>query len=98
MNVISFLYELLFDPKRKKRGINAPELFHSDDFLRPNYSNPRVCPKCSIEAKTNKEAAEIFGLRTVNGTQSIQSWCRICRNEKDEPKALDDINQKEMGI
>ena len=98
MNVISFLYELLFDPKRRKRKINRPELFHSDDFLRPNHSNPRICPKCQVKAKTNKEAVEIFGLRTVNNIQSIQSWCRVCRNDKDKVDIPEDTSQKKMKI
>tara|TARA_B100000700_G_C14233883_1_gene484921 strand:+ start:42 stop:332 length:291 start_codon:yes stop_codon:yes gene_type:complete len=84
MNIVSFLYELLFDPKRKKRRRNNPELFHTDDFLRPDYPNIRACPKCNIQAKTNKEAAKIFGLRNIKGFTSIQSWCIKCRNSKDD--------------
>ena len=97
MNVISFLYELLFDPKRKKKKKNNPELFHSDDFLRPNHPNFRICPKCSIESNTNKEAAKIFGLRNINNHTTIQSWCIKCRNNKDYKKN-DERNQEEIKV
>lgn len=97
MNVISFLYELLFNPRRKNRKKINPELFHSDDFLRPNHPNIRTCPKCNIEASTNKEAVEIFGYRNIKGSASIQSWCTECRNNKDN-KNLEKNNQREIDI
>ena len=75
MNVISFLYELLFDPKRKKKKKNNPELFHSDDFLRPNHPNFRICPKCSIESNTNKEAAKIFQKKVDKKLFNIIAVC-----------------------
>ena len=98
MNIISFLYELLFNRKRKKNKNNNPELFHSDDFLRPGHLNARKCPKCNIEARTNKEATEIFGIRTADGKPSIQSGCRKCRNDKDESQTLKSDNQEEIDI
>ena len=98
MNIISFLYELLFNRKRKKNKNNNPELFHSDDFLRPHHLNPRKCPKCNVEARTNKEATEIFGMRTSNGKPSIQSWCRKCRNKHDESETSPTNNQKKIDI
>ena len=98
MNMISFLYELLFNRKRKKNKNNNPELFHSDDFLRPDHLNPRKCPKCYIEARTNKEITEIFGIRTVDGKPSIQSWCRKCRSDRNESKVPKSENQEEIDI
>ena len=98
MNVISFLYKLLFGYKRKKRKGNNPELFHSDNFLRPNHPNNRACPKCNIEAKTNREAAEIFGIRNTDGFSSIQSWCTNCRNEKKNNQVSREKTQSKMDL
>ena len=98
MNLISYLYELLFNRKRKITVNTDPELFHSDDFLRPDHLNIRKCPKCNVEAITNKEATEIFGIRTFNGKPSIQSWCKKCRNKHDEFEASSKNNQKKIDI
>ena len=98
MNIISFLYELLFSPKRKKRRMTNPELFHSDRFLRSDHSNYRVCPKCNVEAKTNKEAVDTFGLRVANGRSSIQSWCKNCRNDSKDSPILKSSNQEKIDL
>ena len=98
MNIISFLYQLLFNQKPRKKNSMEPELFHSDNYLRPMHENIRKCPKCHIEAKTNKEALEIFGSRTVGGKPSIQSWCRKCRNDKNEKKNIFTDKQQEIDI
>jgi len=81
MSVVSFIYELLFNRKRKKKQDLDLELFHSDDFLRPDHINIRKCPKCKVEAENNKQATEIFGIRHIKGKAAIQSWCRECRND-----------------
>ena len=98
MNVISFLYQLLFNRKRKENQNTNPELFHSDNFLRPDHTNIRKCPNCNAVAKTNKEATEVFGIRTVNGKTSIQSWCRKCRNKDDEDRVSTANNQEKIDI
>jgi len=81
MRITSFLYRLLFDAKRQPKIRKQEELFHTDDFLRPNKINYRKCPKCSKEAKTNKDIVVVFGTRISNGKPSLQSWCKSCRNE-----------------
>ena len=98
MDVISFLYELLFDSKGRKKKRNNPELFHTDDFLRPHHPNPRICPKCNAQAETNKDAAEIFGLRNINGRYSIQSWCTRCRNSNVDCEELNKNKQEEIKV
>tara|TARA_Y100000588_G_C13531492_1_gene617992 strand:+ start:185 stop:475 length:291 start_codon:yes stop_codon:yes gene_type:complete len=92
MNAISFIYELLFNRKRKKR--QSLELFHSDEYLRPDHINHRNCPKCKTLVSSNKEAAEIFGLRYINGKPVLQSWCRKCRNDKNSQNELN-LNPQE---
>ncbi len=84
MKIISFLYRLLFDTKTQPKIKDQEELFHTDDYLRPDKINYRKCPKCKEEAKTNKEVIRFFGRRTVNGKLSTQSWCKNCRKETDK--------------
>tara|TARA_B100001146_G_C16053628_1_gene379005 strand:+ start:266 stop:568 length:303 start_codon:yes stop_codon:yes gene_type:complete len=85
MKIISFLYKLLFDTKRQPKLKNQEELFHSDDYLRPDKINYKQCPKCKNEAKTNKEVVNLFGRMTVNGKPYIQSWCKNCRKDTEKP-------------
>lgn len=37
------------------------------------------CPNCKMVAKNMDEVEKLFGFRTHNGKQSIQSWCIECR-------------------
>ncbi len=84
MKVISFIYKLLFNRTNKKSISESPELFHSDQYLRPDHKNYRQCPQCKTEAKTNKEIIDIFGVKNMNRGPSFQSWCRECRNNQSE--------------
>ena len=74
----------MFNSKKNVEEESQAELFHSDDYLRPDTINYRKCPNCSSEAKTNKDVVEVFGIRRVNGRPSIQSWCKNCRADKEE--------------
>ena len=90
MKVVSFLYKLLFDIDKSNDDVKAPELFHSDIYLRPEHSNFKTCPKCGIATKTNGELVKKFGFKLVNGKNILQSWCKECRNSKnnlDESKS-----------
>ena len=78
----SFIYKLLFDRISKDSKLLIPELFHSDQFLRPNHINYRACPQCNAKAKTNKQIIDIFGVKSYYKYRSFQSWCRSCRKSK----------------
>ena len=92
MKILSFIYKLLFDRKNNQKDSSTPELFHSDNYLRPDYENYRKCPKCMVEAKTNKEIVDIFGVMHINSKPKFQSWCRKCRNEEKNDKFNDNEN------
>ena len=47
--------------------------------------------KKKIEAKTNKEIIDLFGVKNLKGGPSFQSWCRECRN-----KHSDDISKNNL--
>ena len=98
MKIISFLYQLLFNKKRTTHSNEEPELFHSDEYLRPEHQNVHRCPKCKIEATTNKEAIDIFGVRTHNSKPSIQSWCRTCRNNDNDNVTSLNSSQEKINI
>ena len=98
MKIISFLYKLLFNKKRTTLSDEEPELFYSDDYLRPEHENFHRCPKCKIEANTNKEAIDMFGVRTHNGKPSIQSWCRTCRNNDKDNITSPNSSQEKINI
>ena len=51
----SFIYRLLFNRISKDSKQLIPELFHTDQFLRPNYTNYKFCPQCNAKAETNKQ-------------------------------------------
>ncbi len=38
------------------------------------------CPNCQIVANTGEEVEKLFGFRTHNGKQIVQSWCVECRS------------------
>ena len=59
----SFIYRLLFDRISKDSKLLNPELFHTDQFLRPNHTNYKFCPQCKTKAETNKEIVDIFGVK-----------------------------------
>lgn len=41
---------------------------------------PHTCPNCKkVTATTAAELLELFGIRTVSGKATNQSWCRNCR-------------------
>ena len=98
MSIISFIYRLLFSKNKKYTDKNQSELFHSDDYLRPDSVNYRKCPNCSTEAKTNREVVEIFGIRTIDGKPKLQSWCRVCRNEKEHTENNSPSYQEKINI
>ena len=98
MKIISFLYQLLFKKTTTTPLNDEPELFHSDEYLRPGHENMHRCPKCKIEAKTNKEAIDIFGVRRHKGNPSIQSWCRTCRNNEKENISKPNSLQEKINI
>ena len=78
----SFIYRLLFERISKDSKLLIPELFHTDQFLRPNHKNYKFCPQCKTKAETNKEIIDIFGVKTSIKYRSFQSWCRLCRKSK----------------
>ena len=67
---MSFIYKLLFNRTNKQFDSNDPELFHSDKYLRPDHKNYKQCPHCKIEAKTNKEIIDLFGVKNLKGAPS----------------------------
>ena len=79
MKEISFLYRLLFNREKNHYNIQHLELFHSDNYLRPNHPNYKLCPKCNLVATNNKEVVDQFGFKNVNGKLNTQSWCKHCR-------------------
>ena len=78
----SFIYKLLFNRISKDSKLLMPELFHTDQFLRPNHINYRACPRCNAKAKTNKQIIDVFGVKSYHKYRSFQSWCRSCRESK----------------
>tara|TARA_Y100001934_G_scaffold52017_1_gene63532 strand:+ start:613 stop:912 length:300 start_codon:yes stop_codon:yes gene_type:complete len=94
MKVTSFIYQLLFDRNPKKSNTNTQELFHTDSYLRPNHENYRECPKCSVNATTNKEIIDLFGTVNVNNNLKFQSWCRKCRNNDKDNNKNDKIDMQ----
>lgn len=40
---------------------------------------PHRCPKCGVEAKTEKELESLFGYRNIGGGLTNQSHCKKCR-------------------
>jgi len=99
MKIISFIYKLLFNRTNKQLDAGAPELFHSDQYLRPDHKNYRQCPNCKTEATTNKEIVDLFGIKNLKKGLSFQSWCRECRNKHSEatPK-VESAKQNEIDI
>ena len=91
MKIISFIYKLLFNRADKKSDSQEPELFHSDKYLRPDHKNYKQCPHCKIEAKTNKEIIDLFGIKNLDKGPSFQSWCRECRNKQDDGSFKKDV-------
>ena len=99
MKIISFIYKLLFNRNRKESNQNNPELFHTDNYLRPNHGNYRECPKCKVGATTNKEIVDLFGIVNINNKPKFQSWCRKCRNEqKNNVKKNKKDNQNKIKL
>ena len=82
----SFIYKLLFNRTSKDSKLLIPELFHTDQFLRPDHINYKFCPRCNTKAKTNKQIIDMFGVKTSIMYRSFQSWCRMCRKSKDNKK------------
>ena len=78
----SFIYRLLFNRTSKDSKLSIPELFHTDQFLRPNYTNYKFCPRCNVKAETNKQIIDIFGVKDSINYRSFQSWCKSCRKSK----------------
>ena len=40
------------------------------------------CPKCSKEATSRQEIEKKFGFRNMDGIMRPQSWCRMCRSDR----------------
>ena len=99
MKIISFIYKLLFNRKNKQSNSDDLELFHSDQYLRPDHKNYKQCPHCKIEAKTNKEIVDLFGVKKLKGGPSFQSWCRECRNTHTDDIAHEkSLKQKKIDL
>ena len=78
----SFIYKLLFNRISEESRLLDPELFHSDNYLRPDYINYKYCPKCESKAETNREIVDIFGVKKISKVSYFQSWCKTCRNSQ----------------
>ena len=91
MKIISFIYKLLFNRTNKQFDSDDPELFHTDKYLRPDHKNYKQCPHCKIEAKTNKEIIDLFGVKNLKRGPSFQSWCRECRNKHSDEISKNDL-------
>ena len=72
MGIVSFIYKLLFNQDKKDAGLNNPELFHSDNYLRPKHTNYRKCPNCNVEVNTNVSIVDVFGIKNVNGKMELK--------------------------
>mgnify|MGYP001140101642 CR=1 FL=1 len=98
MRILSFIYKLLFNRNSSKKNNTNHELFQSDEYLRPNHENYKDCPRCKVQAKTNKEVIDKFGLMEINGNTYIQSWCRNCRKNKDNVELSKIDQQQEIEL
>lgn len=95
----SFIYKLLFNRTSKESRLLEPELFHSDNYLRPDYENHKYCPKCESKAETNREIIDMFGVKKISKVSYFQSWCRICRNKQtNRSKQEVDYSQRSIEI
>ena len=65
---------------------DSPTLFNVREYERPGYTNYKKCPNCGIEAETNKEIKNLFGLMNVGGHTYSQSWCKQCRKASAQEK------------
>ena len=83
-------------PKEKRE--EKLELFNVSKYDRPGYSNYKKCPHCGVEANTNDEVKNIFGLMNVGGHVYFQSWCKECRNSKDSLDPSNDETQEKIDI
>ena len=76
--ILTFFKNIKGSEKRSKRALT---LFDTSEYERPGYINYKRCPQCKIEANTNREAKNIFGLMNIRGHIYIQSWCKECRKK-----------------
>ena len=81
MNLLSKILDF-FKREEKLDREQKLELFDLSEYDRPGYLNYKKCPNCNLEAKTNKEVQDLFGVMCVKGHAYIQSWCRKCRSIK----------------
>ena len=81
MNLLSKILDF-FKREEKLEREQKLELFDLSEYDRPGYLNYKKCPNCNLEAKTNKEVQDLFGVMRVKGHAYIQSWCRKCRSIK----------------
>ena len=65
---------------------NVPELFSTKEFNNNEGIKSAKCPQCGKIATTYNDIKKNFGLRKVGYTTDIQSWCRECRQNKEEIK------------
>ncbi len=93
----SFIYKLLFNRSSLESKLLEPELFHSDNYLRPDHTNYKFCPKCESKAKTNREIIDMFGVKKISKVTYFQSWCRACRNNNKNSIKIE-INETQRSI
>ena len=68
-----------FKSNHSKKDEKKLSLFDVSEYERPGHINYKKCPNCGVEANTNSDAKDIFGLMTVSGHTYLQSWCKECR-------------------
>ena len=84
--IIAILF-LLFKISANKENIDDDlELFSTQAFEEKENIKSAKCPQCGKVAEAYQEVKEHFGLRKVGHTTDIQSWCRECRQNKEEIK------------
>ncbi len=82
MRLLKKVFNIFFQKDLKTSEKKNLTLFDLDKFNRPSYTSNKKCPKCGVEANTNDEAVEMFGIMNIKNGVYIQSWCKSCRKAK----------------
>lgn len=75
-NYGTWLWDVAFHPTEVRGIINKHT---KTEVSSRDYAK---CPKCSKEATSRQEIEKKFGFRNMDGIMRPQSWCRICRSDR----------------
>ena len=94
MSIVDRVMKFFKISKHIAKREDSLTLFNVREYERPGYTNYKKCPNCGIEADSNKEIKNLFGLMNVGGHTYSQSWCKQCRKvsaqEKKDGKGVKD--------